>query len=269
MNTVGNWLNFFIFNQGYHSVHQRYPGIHWSQIPDKLDFMQKVKPDVIVPYWMTLNSAWRLIAPRGFLAASYGQRWKAKLEKKNRGGHRSLAVPALVRMDLDHARSRCRTVLTDRRRLGPVPAGLGRIRLRRADRAPAAAVRRGLVAAEDGRRRAAPVDRPVGRDRRNCCWHRSACGAWSWPGPRSRRSSPAGCPKPSSAPRHHHGQSGRVGVMPGLAATAATDLVGRRHRRGGARRPASGSASCLAYVVDPAAQPLPPARHQPGLPRAT
>ena len=37
MNTVGNWLNFFIFNQGYHSVHHRYPGIHWSQIPDKLD----------------------------------------------------------------------------------------------------------------------------------------------------------------------------------------------------------------------------------------
>ena len=39
MNTVGNWLNFFIFNQGYHSVHHRYPGIHWSQIPDKFDFM--------------------------------------------------------------------------------------------------------------------------------------------------------------------------------------------------------------------------------------
>src|SRR5262245_65724384 len=52
MNNVGNWLNFWIFNQGYHSVHHRYPGIHWSQIPDKLDYMRQVRPDVIVPYWM-------------------------------------------------------------------------------------------------------------------------------------------------------------------------------------------------------------------------
>ena len=66
INTVGNWLNFFIFNQGYHSVHHRYPGIHWSQIPDKLDYMQKVEPVVIVPYWMTLNSTWRLIVPGAF-----------------------------------------------------------------------------------------------------------------------------------------------------------------------------------------------------------
>jgi fatty acid desaturase len=82
MNTVGNWLNFFIFNQGYHSVHHRYPGIHWSQIPDKLDFMRQVEPDVIVPYWVTLNSAWRLVVPGGFLDAAYGERWKAKLEKR-------------------------------------------------------------------------------------------------------------------------------------------------------------------------------------------
>lgn len=82
MNTVGNWLNFWIFNQGYHSVHHRYPGVHWSQIPDKLDFMQKVEPDVIVPYWMTLTSAWRLGVPGGFLAADYGARWKAKLDRR-------------------------------------------------------------------------------------------------------------------------------------------------------------------------------------------
>ena len=94
MNTVGNWLNFFIFNQGYHSVHHRYPGIHWSQIPDKLDFMRKVEPDVIVPYWMTLNSAWRLVAPGGFLDATYGERWKAKLEKRiEEGTVRSRYLP--------------------------------------------------------------------------------------------------------------------------------------------------------------------------------
>jgi fatty acid desaturase len=86
MNTVGNWLNFFIFNQGYHSVHHRYPGVHWSQIPDKIDFMRQVEPGVIVPYWMTLNTAWRLAVPGGFLDATYGERWKAKLDKRIQEG---------------------------------------------------------------------------------------------------------------------------------------------------------------------------------------
>lgn len=86
LNTAGNWLNFFIFNQGYHSVHHRYPGIHWSQIPDRLDFMRHVQPAVVVPYWMTINSAWRLIVPDGFLNATYGERWKAKLEGKIEAG---------------------------------------------------------------------------------------------------------------------------------------------------------------------------------------
>jgi fatty acid desaturase len=94
MNTVGNWLNFFIFNQGYHSVHHRYPGIHWSQIPDKLDFMRQVEPDVVVPYWMVLTSAWRLVVPGGFLDATYGERWKAKLEKRiEEGSVRSRYLP--------------------------------------------------------------------------------------------------------------------------------------------------------------------------------
>ena len=90
INTVGNLLNFFIFNQGYHSVHHRYPGIHWSQIPDKLDFMRQVDPGVVVPYWMTLNSTWRLFVPGGFLDTTYGERWKAKLEKRlNEGSVRA------------------------------------------------------------------------------------------------------------------------------------------------------------------------------------
>lgn len=82
INTVGNVLNFLIFNQGYHSVHHRYPGIHWSQIPDKLDFMRQVDPGVIVPYWMTLNSTWRLFVRGAFLDTTSGERWKAKLEKQ-------------------------------------------------------------------------------------------------------------------------------------------------------------------------------------------
>lgn len=82
INTVGNVLNFFIFNQGYHSVHHRYPGIHWTQIPDKFEYMRQVDPGVIVPYWMLLPSAWRLFSPRGFLTTSYGRRWKMKLENR-------------------------------------------------------------------------------------------------------------------------------------------------------------------------------------------
>ena len=94
VNTAGNWLNFFIFNQGYHSVHHRYPGIHWSQIPDKLEFMRQVDPEVIVPYWMTLNSAWRLAVPGKFLDKTYGERWKAKLEKRlQQGSVRSRRLP--------------------------------------------------------------------------------------------------------------------------------------------------------------------------------
>jgi fatty acid desaturase len=94
INTAGNWLNLFIFNQGYHSLHHRYPGIHWTQIPDKLDYMRQVEPGVIVPYWMTLNSAWRLVAPGRFLDASYGERWKAKLEKRiEQGSVRARYLP--------------------------------------------------------------------------------------------------------------------------------------------------------------------------------
>lgn len=86
LNTAGNLLNFFIFNQGYHSVHHRYPGVHWSEIPDKMDFMQDVDPKVVVPYWMTLNSAWRLVIPGAFLDGRYGTKWRAKLDRRLEDG---------------------------------------------------------------------------------------------------------------------------------------------------------------------------------------
>ena len=94
LNNAGNILNFLIFNQGYHSVHHRYPGIHWSQIPDKLDYMRDVNPGVIVPYWMVAQSGWRLVVPGGFLNEGYGNKWKARLESRlEEGTCRSRYLP--------------------------------------------------------------------------------------------------------------------------------------------------------------------------------
>jgi fatty acid desaturase len=94
INTVGNVLNFFIFNQGYHSVHHRYPGIHWTEIPDKLDYMLEIEPEVIVPYWVTLHSAWRIVAPDRFRNAPFGTRWQARLGRRlAEGSARSRRLP--------------------------------------------------------------------------------------------------------------------------------------------------------------------------------
>ena len=94
INTVDNLLNFFVFNQGYHSVHHRYPGVHWTEIPDRLAYMREVDSDLIVPYWVTLNTAWRLAAPARFRDASYGARWKLRLERRlTTGTVRSRLVP--------------------------------------------------------------------------------------------------------------------------------------------------------------------------------
>jgi fatty acid desaturase len=81
INNVNNVLNFFIFNQGYHSIHHRFPGIHWSEIPDRLTYMRDVDPDVVVRYWVTLNTAWRLAVPRGFREPEHGSLWKQRLER--------------------------------------------------------------------------------------------------------------------------------------------------------------------------------------------
>jgi len=94
INTVGNFLNFFIFNQGYHSVHHRFPGIHWTEIPDKLRYMLAVEPDLIVPYWVTLHSAWRIAAPDRFRNRRYGLHWQSRLERRLAGGSaRSRVLP--------------------------------------------------------------------------------------------------------------------------------------------------------------------------------
>jgi len=86
VNTVDNVLNLFIFNQGYHAVHHEHPGIHWTDIPDRLDAMTRVAPDYIVPYWVTPNSAWRIAAPARFRNPHHGARWQARLQARMAAG---------------------------------------------------------------------------------------------------------------------------------------------------------------------------------------
>lgn len=86
LNTVNNVLNLFIFNQGYHAIHHEHPGIHWTDIPDRLAAMRTLSPEYIVPYWVTPNSAWRIVAPARFRNRVHGARWQQRLDTKLASG---------------------------------------------------------------------------------------------------------------------------------------------------------------------------------------
>jgi fatty acid desaturase len=86
INTVNNLLGFFIFNQGYHEVHHQHPGIHWSEIPDHLDLMLEIDSRYIVSYWVTLDSAWRVLAPARFHEPAFGEAWKRRYRERRRQG---------------------------------------------------------------------------------------------------------------------------------------------------------------------------------------
>ena len=82
-NTTNNLMNIFIHNQGYHLVHHRYPSIHWTRIPDRLDLMLGVEDRFIAPYWVVLLAAWRVIIPRFLYDPEAGRAWKARYERKS------------------------------------------------------------------------------------------------------------------------------------------------------------------------------------------
>jgi sn-1 stearoyl-lipid 9-desaturase len=86
INTVNNVLGFFVFNQGYHQVHHAHPGIHWSEIPDHLDVLLEVDSRYIVSYWVTLNTAWRILVPDRFREPAYGEDWKRRYGERRRQG---------------------------------------------------------------------------------------------------------------------------------------------------------------------------------------
>ena len=94
INNTSNWMNLFIHNQGYHSLHHVKPSIHWTAIPEHLDVMQEVDHDLIVPYWVTLDSAYRILNPDKFRDEKHGAQWKqVNAAKKHSGTHRLSAMP--------------------------------------------------------------------------------------------------------------------------------------------------------------------------------
>jgi beta-carotene hydroxylase len=46
-NIVGWALNFFLLNNGYHTAHHLYPGLHWSKLPDKhREIAHRIRPEL-------------------------------------------------------------------------------------------------------------------------------------------------------------------------------------------------------------------------------
>jgi fatty acid desaturase len=95
INNVNNLMGIFVHNQGYHSVHHRFPAIHWTDIPDKLEMMMRVDESFIVPYWVTLPGALRVVRPRAFRNTEFGRKWKKRYQKR-RGHVRIRVIPYFI-----------------------------------------------------------------------------------------------------------------------------------------------------------------------------
>ncbi len=54
-NFTGQWLNWFCYNNGYHTIHHLHPGLHWSKLPDEHDKTIKpfIHPNLDQPYILT------------------------------------------------------------------------------------------------------------------------------------------------------------------------------------------------------------------------
>jgi fatty acid desaturase len=92
INTTNNWMNLLIHNQGYHAVHHRYPSLHWTMLPDRLGMMTSVDDELIVPYWVTIQNALRILRPRSFRDGKHGKTWKESYVKRVASGRHRLSL---------------------------------------------------------------------------------------------------------------------------------------------------------------------------------
>lgn len=113
LNTVSNLLMVAICNQGAHDTHHRHPGIHWTDLPDKIGHLEQYDPRLIAPYWVTLNTCWRILTPMRFYDAKWGTEWQARLAYAHRIGQYRLRwlpyfawIPKLPKKERPPARPR-------------------------------------------------------------------------------------------------------------------------------------------------------------------
>lgn len=77
-NFTGKWLNFFCYNNGFHSIHHLHPGLHWSLLPERherdLVSTGLMHPNLDQPYILTY--IWQTFVYPGVRIDYEGKPWQ-------------------------------------------------------------------------------------------------------------------------------------------------------------------------------------------------
>ena len=75
-NFTGKWLNFFCYNNGYHTIHHLHPGLHWSVLPERheKELLPYIAPSLDQPYVLTY--IWRTFINPGIRIDWEGKPWQ-------------------------------------------------------------------------------------------------------------------------------------------------------------------------------------------------
>lgn len=75
-NFTGKWLNFFCYNNGYHTIHHLHPGLHWSVLPERheKELLPYIAPSLDQPYVLTY--IWRTFITPGIRIDWEGKPWQ-------------------------------------------------------------------------------------------------------------------------------------------------------------------------------------------------